>query len=122
MSNAAAAAPLTKREFRRPSPAKANLTAREVHREKRPAVGAAFRRAMDRLGLDVKQAAVVCGFVDDETGDVLHAQVSRWIAGTENVQLDRIYGTKLHGPFAIELASGAADVDVVTTITVRRTA
>jgi hypothetical protein len=118
MPNVVSTAPLTMREIRRPSPAKANLTARE----NRPAVGAALRRAMRILDLDVKQVAVLCGFVDDVTGEPHHAQVSRWLSGAENVQLDRIWGTPLHGPFAIELASDAAGVVIETAVTIRRTA
>ena len=112
-------APLSNREFARPSPAKAKLTGREMAREKRPSVGAAFKRAMDICGVDVKQAAVLLGFIDEETGEVLHAQVSRWIAGTENVQIDRIYNTKLHGPFAIEMARDDGNCVIETTVKYR---
>jgi hypothetical protein len=45
--------------------------------------------------------------------------VSRWIAGTENVQIDRIYGTRLHGPFAIEAARDAQGCTVETTVIYR---
>ncbi len=119
MLNGSAAAPLPNREIRRPSPVKAKLTAREMAREKRPSVGVAFKRAMDICGVDVKQAAVLLGFVDEETGEVLHAQVSRWIAGTENVQLDRVYNTKLHGPFAIEMARDDDQCVIETTVKYR---
>lgn len=119
MQTATVQAPRTNYEHIRLSPAKAKLTAREVARENRPRVGAAFKRAMDIIGVDVKQAAVLLGFVDEETGEVKHAQVSRWIAGTEAVQLDRIYGTKLHGPFAIEQARDSDSTVVETTVTWR---
>lgn len=111
---------LTKLEGLRLSPAKANLTARE----NRPSVGAALKRAIDICCKgDVKEAAIVMGFYDAETGEVKHAQVSRMIAGTEAVQLDRIYGTKLHGPFAIEFArdDNACLVETTVTYTARRT-
>jgi hypothetical protein len=107
--------PRTKYEPLHLSPAKVKLTGRE----NRPRVGAAFKRAMDIVGLDVKQTAVLLGFVDDQTGEVKHAQVSRWIAGTEAIQLDRIYGTKLHGPFAIEQARDDDSTTVETTVTWR---
>jgi hypothetical protein len=95
------------REVPRPSPAKANLTIRE----NRPHVGAALGRALGIVGVSIKEAAALCG--------VEPTQVSRWIAGAENVQIDRVYGTKLHGPFAIELARDAAGCIVETTVTFR---
>lgn len=100
-------APLTKLENLRLSPAKANL----MNRENRPRVGAAFARAIGIVGLSVKEAAALLG--------IEPAQVSRWIAGQENVQLDRVYGTKLHGPLAIELARDAEQCVVETTVTYR---
>jgi len=120
VANGAARSHLTKLEGLRLSPAKANLTPRE----NRPHIGAALGRAIDRLGWDVKQAAIELGFIDAETGEVKHAQISRWIAGTEPMQLDRIYGSKLHGPFAIEFArdDDACVVETTVTYTVRRSA
>lgn len=121
LANIGPAAHLTKREglrVPRPSPAKANLTAREVALGKRPRIGAALKRAIDICCAgDIKEAAIVLGFQDVGTGEVKHAQVSRMIAGAEPVQLDRIYGTKLHGPFAIEMARDHDDCVVETTVT-----
>jgi hypothetical protein len=104
---AALVAPLSMREMPRPSPAKANLT----NRENRPRVGAAFARALGIVGWSIKEAAAVL--------DVEPAQVSRWIAGTENIQTDSVYGTRLHGPFAVEMARDAAGCVVETTVTFR---
>lgn len=59
----------------------------------------------------IKEAAALLG--------VEPAQVSRWISGVENVQVDRIYATKLHGPFAVELARDADTCVVETTVTYR---
>lgn len=82
--------------------------------ENRQPVGAALGRAIAIAGWSLKEAAAVLGM------DA--AQLSRWVSGGETVQMHRIWGTKLHGPFAIELASGAGDVVVETTVTIRRTA
>lgn len=94
----------------RPSPAKANL----IPHENRGQVGQALARAIAILGWSVKEAAGVMALDP--------AQLSRMIAGTETVQVHRLWGTPLHGPFAIELASAAAGVSVETTVTIRRTA
>jgi len=109
LPHTATAAPLSRLEHLRLSPAKANLS----NRENRPLVGAAFSRAIQFRGLSIKEAAALL--------DVEPAQVSRWIAGTENVQIDRIYTTTLHGPFAIEIARDADACTVETTVTYRVT-
>jgi hypothetical protein len=101
-------APLSKLESLRLSPAKANLTIRE----NRPHVGAALLRAINVLGLSIKEAAALL--------DLDPPQLSRWISGVERVQIDRLWATKLHGPFAVELACAADGVVVETTVTVRR--
>lgn len=50
-------------------------------------------------------------------------QVSRWIEGKERPQLDAIFAVPaLRGPLVIALAALAEDIDVSTTITVRRRA
>lgn len=110
MPVAAITAPLSRIENLRLSPAKANLT----NRENRPFVGAALLRAINVLGMSIKEAAVLL--------DMDAAQLSRWISGVERIQIDRLWGTRLHGPFAIECASAAEGVVVETTVTVRRTA
>lgn len=75
----------------------------------RAAVGAALRRAIGIVGLSDKEAADL--LVMDKS------QLSRWLSGTETIQLHRIYRTKLHGPFAIEQARDAAGCIVETTVT-----
>ncbi len=76
----------------------------------RAIVGAALRRAIGIVGLSDKEAADLLG--------IDKAQRSRWLSGGESIQLHCIYATKLHGPFAIEMARDAADsCVVVTTVT-----
>jgi len=107
LPHTATAAPLSRLEHLRLSPAKANL----ANRENRPLVGAAFSRAIQIVGFSIKEAAALL--------NVEPAQVSRWIAGSENVQIDRVYGTKLHGPFAIEMARDAQGCVVETRVSYR---
>jgi hypothetical protein len=92
------------------SPAKANLNRVDGRRK----VGRALERAIEALGLTHKEAAalVPCD----------PAQLCRWIAGTEPIPMDRIYGTRLLGPFAIEQARDSSECVVETTVTYRRTA
>jgi hypothetical protein len=103
-------APLVTREPLHLSPAKANLT----HREVRAQIGSALKRAIDAAHLSIKEAAAEL--------QIDAAQLSRQIAGSEPVQVDRLYGSRLHGLFAIELASAAEGVIVDVTVTIRRTA
>jgi hypothetical protein len=110
MPNLAATAPRMLPASLRLSTAKANLT----NREHRPRVGDELERAIGIVGLSIKEAAALLG--------VEPAQVSRWIAGAENVQIDRLYATKLHGPFAIEMARDAEGCTVETTVTYRAVA
>lgn len=77
--------------------------------EARAVVGAALRRAIGIVGLSDKEAADL--LVMDKS------QLSRWLSGTETIQLHRIYRTKLHGPFATEQARDAAGCIVETTVT-----
>ena len=95
------AVPLHKVENRRP-----RLIAKEIARAR---VGAALRRAIGIVGLSDKEAADLLGL--DKS------QLSRWLSGGENVQVARVYGTKLHGPFVIEQARDATDCVVETTVT-----
>ena len=75
----------------------------------RAAVGAALRRAVGIVGLSDKEAAALLGCSP--------SQFSRWCLGKETLPLHRVYGTKLHGPFAIEQARDAAGCVVETTVT-----
>lgn len=112
LANTAVLTPRERLEAVRPVAAKV-LTNRENSPERRELVGSALGRAIAIVGLSIKEAAVLLN------RDA--AQVSRWIAGTERVQVDAVYGTKLHGPFAIEQARDAGDCIVETTVTYRRT-
>lgn len=77
------------------------------------------------LDLSDKEACDMLG-EKSSAGEVVKpldkGQLSRWLSGEENVVLARIYGTRLHGPFAIEQASDASGVVVETAVTIRRTA
>lgn len=77
----------------------------------RAAVGAALRRAVGIVGLSDKEAAALL--------NCSPSQFSRWCLGKETVPLHRVYGTKLHGPFAIEQARDAAGCVIDTTVTYR---
>ncbi len=48
-----------------------------------------------------------------------NSQFGRWLRGIENPILARIYATKLHGPFAIEIARDTDGCCVETTVTYR---
>lgn len=82
--------------------------------EQRSPVGRALRRAIAIVGLSDKEAADLL--------DVDKAQLSRWLSGHESIQMHRLYATKLHGPFAIEMARDAQGCTVETTVTYRVTA
>jgi hypothetical protein len=100
-------APLQRVEAVRPRAANVLI---EVEKA-RQSVGAALSRAIGIVGLSDKEAADLLG--------IDKSQLSRWLSGGENVQLHRIYGTKLHGPFAIEQARDTHECIVETTVTWR---
>lgn len=107
LASVAASSPLQRLEQVRPVMAKV-LNPVEVMR---PKVGATLRRAIAIVGMSDKEAADLLG--------IDKSQLSRWLAGTESIQLHRIYATKLHGPFAIEQARDAEGCAVETTVTYR---
>lgn len=107
MSAVAAASPLNRLAGLRLRPAKVVMNLDTA----RQRVGAALKRAIGIVGLTDKEAAVLLGL--DQ------AQLSRQLAGAERVHVDRIYGTKLHGPFAIEQARDAEGCVIETTVTYR---
>lgn len=112
----AAAAPLKKFETVRPRMAKAlNAVEDSLTRERRR-VGAALRRAAAIVGLDDKE---VCALLGTPEKPLDKGQYSRWLSGDENINLARVYGTKLHGPFALEQARDADGCVVETTVTYR---
>lgn len=50
-------------------------------------------------------------------------QVARWIAGKENPQFHAMFAVEpLRGPLVIALAALADDIDITTTISIRRRA
>jgi len=77
------------------------------------AIGRAIERVMGTLLLK-------------EFADLIHRderQVKRWIDGKERPQFDAIFAVdRFRGPLVIALAELAHDVEVETTITIRRTA
>lgn len=110
MTNAPAPAPLQRLEGLRLRPAKVVIEVENA----RIRVGRALKRAID-----------ICGTTDKEAADLLDldkSQLSRWLSGGENIQVARIHGTRLHGPFAIEQARDAEGCVVETTVTYRRPA
>lgn len=113
VASPAALTPRERLDALRPVPAKV-LTNREDLTDRREKVGAALGRAIAVVGLSIKEAAVLMN------RDA--AQVSRWISGAERVQVDAVYGTKLHGPFAVEQARDDHSCVVETTVTYRRSA
>lgn len=109
---AAVLTPREKLEAIRLQPAKA-LMNRETPEALRRKPGLALARAIAEAGYSIKEAAA---HLNRDA-----AQVSRWIAGTERVQIDALYAVpRLFAPFVVALAQDAEGVDVVTTITVRR--
>ena len=108
LSQASRLTPLQRLETVRPRMAKV-LNA--VETPSRVPAGLALRRAIAIVGLSDKEAADVLG--------IDKSQLSRWLSGGETIQLHRVYTTKLHGPFAIEIARDAATCVVETTVTFR---
>jgi hypothetical protein len=78
--------------------------------------------ARQRVGLALSRAIGIIGLTDKEAADLIgidKSQLSRWLSGGENVQVHRIYGTKLHGPFAIEQCRDDQGCVIETTVTWR---
>lgn len=97
----------------RPSMAKADLTSVETAHFQSE-IGRCVQRAISILGWSNKEAAGEMG-IDP-------AQLSRWIAGTERPQLDRLFRVAaLRQPLVIALAA-LAGADVDTRISFRRSA
>lgn len=107
LQSAVARTPLQRLDDVRLRPAKPLIDVENARRQ----VGAALSRAIGIVGLTDKEAADLLGL--DKS------QLSRWLSGGENVQVHRVYGTKLHGPFAIEQARDTSECIVETTVTWR---
>lgn len=111
----AVASPLSRLDGLRPRAAKVVNkvdTGRESLAIARKQAGAALKRAIDIVGLTDSEAAVLLADMDK-------GQLSRWLKGDENIILARVYGTKLHGPFAIEQARDAQGCTIETIVTYR---
>lgn len=79
-------------------------------------IGRAIERALKLANLEKKDAAWRMGYEDQSA-------LSRWIAGVETPQFAKLFGIlELRGPLVVALAELAEDVDVTTTISVRRRA
>lgn len=96
----------------RPRMAKADLRKTEMP-DWREQIGRAIERTRTLAQLSLKQFADLIG--RDER------QIARWIAGTERPQMDALFAVEsLRGPLVIALAELADEVEVRTTIVVRR--
>lgn len=95
--------------------AKANLRNPERDEADRAMLGKAIDAARRMMGWNLDEFAQA---VDRDP-----RQVARWIAGKENPQFHAMFAvTALRGPLVIALAGLADDIDVTTTISVRRRA
>lgn len=106
--------PLSRLERLPYRPAKASLKNLDETAWRR-SVGGALSAAFKLAGLSQKEVAA-------ETGRD-QAQVARWVSGAENAPLGVLFAVEaLRGPLVIALAGLADDIDVTTTISVRRRA
>ncbi|WP_291989574.1 hypothetical protein [Luteitalea sp.] len=96
--------------------AKALNPVEDASARERRRIGKALSRAIGVLDLDDKE---VCALLGTTEKPLDKAQLSRWRSGDENVVLARVYGTRLHGPFAIEMARDAQGCTVETTVVYR---
>lgn len=93
-------------------PAKADLKNLDDWRAR---IGAAVARAFQFAGLSQKEAAAAVGH--DQ------AQVARWISGAERPQMDALFAVEaLRGPLVIAFAGLSEDIEITTTIAIRRSA
>ena len=92
---------------------RAEVTAGDT-RDFRAEIGRAVGRALRLADLTVKEAAAAMGMAD-------HAQLSRWMAGTDRPLLDRLFAVPaLRSPLVIALAELVETVEVETVIRARR--
>lgn len=109
LAHPAPGAPVNRLEHVRCRMAKVLNPVEDVQAVQRQRIGAALRRAARQLDLSDKEACALLGDIDK-------GQWSRWCAGAENVVLARIYGTPLHGAFAVEQARDSQDCTVETLV------
>lgn len=85
----------------------------EIRRE----IGQCFDWALDKARINKGAAAAAMGYSDQTI-------LSRWIAGTERVQLDKckLLGDEFFREFVIALAQTCQGVSVTTQINLQRTA
>jgi hypothetical protein len=82
---------------------------------KRP-IGLAIDRAIVLAGLTKQDVAFRMGYADQSA-------LARWIAGVETPQFAKLFiVVELRAPLVIALAELSDDVQIVTTISIRRTA
>lgn len=79
-------------------------------------VGRVVERTFELAGVSKQEAAYAMGYSDPGT-------VSRWCAGTERAQFDKLLAVEvLRGPLVQALAEATGAAEVRTEITIRRTA
>lgn len=83
----------------------------------RRAIGVALESALARASITKQAAAFDMGYTDSGV-------ISRWINGTENAQVGRLWmlGQRFQQEFAIALAEQIQGLDVKTTVTIARVA
>jgi len=106
-------------EIRTDRMARADLKELEVatHRQR---IGRCVELARKALGWSQKELAAALGDASGELRDV--AQISRWESGKERPQFDVLWAVPaMRGQLVIALADLTEDIDIETTIRVRRT-
>lgn len=80
----------------------------------------------ERIGLAIVRGFALAGLSHKEAAALLdrdQAQIARWCAGSERPAFDVLFSVpQLRGPFVIGLAELSPEVDIVTTITIKRVA
>lgn len=82
----------------------------------RRVIGERIERALILANLSKQEASFLMGYADQST-------LSRWIAGVERAQMDRLFAIpQLRVPLVVAFAELAEGVQVSTTITIRQVA
>lgn len=99
--------------------AKADL--RKVEADYRKRVGECIARARKSLGWTLKELGAAVERVTGKEPET--AQLSRWEAGTERPHFDALLAVpEMRGPLVIALARLSDEIEVSTTIQIRRSA